>query len=107
MDVDYLVMWQVTGGCAADWMLLANWGTSSSRRGQGKEGGAAGLGETRILQPLGDADDIQGGSSDNMLEPSLGQADIASTAQITDPQSLGERALNASSDVIPCAEQNP
>jgi len=49
---------------------------SGSFRKQSKERGVPGLSETGILQPLGDPDDVEAARTDDMVEPSLGQADV-------------------------------
>ena len=43
-----------------------------------EEGRVPGGGHGGILQPVGDANDIEGGGRENVLQPELGQPDIAS-----------------------------
>ena len=46
----------------------------------------------RVLKPVRDADEIEGGSGEDLLEPRFGQADVAGLAAATDAQRLGDHA---------------
>jgi hypothetical protein len=56
------------------WIMDTAGELSCGLRDEGQEGRAACLGEVRVLEPMGNADKVEGGSRESILELGLGQA---------------------------------